>query len=550
MVESIRPMKALQHPRYQQAILIAASLVALLAIAFVLARAGYLRTMVTGEALYDFGYPASYSFSESIREFFTDRVQARYLHGVLVTLVYKVFRFNPPMFYFSALALLAAAAAGITWLLREYLKPGWRSAMLLLAVATLPVVVPILVSLKKLHHALAWALFWWACVCLYQWARSRAHGWGLAAAALFIGAWLSYEAIAFLLPVGLFLAAAWLKGWRQFAGYFLAAMLITVAAYYVSGALVAHYEVYAPRTVSLEPLAVLLAPLRSIIAMLGFIANGAHIGSYDVSPLTQLFARVSMLALIGFGLGHVALAIARQRAAVLQDKWFWLSVTGLWLSFFTYIPFSLIEQRPDGDSLMGVGYGCIFLLVSAVHMLSARFGAKLGSLVFAAMLLASALVGVFSHQSQVATLREYDRGFEQFLRSLQAQAPSVQDDSTFVLVNTSWGRTGCLGYMNMLYLRNNLWCIHLLDGDREEMYTHAADGTLVEDTGRVFQPYFIIIQQQLDGNVKILDALRPGDFPLIPLEWQNPQPVYTDYSRILPEETGKSELMQYLDTLP
>jgi hypothetical protein len=102
--------------------------------------------------------------------------------------------------------------------------------------------------------------------------------------------------------------------------------------------------------------------------------------------------------------------------------------------------------------------------------------------------------------------------------------------------------------MNMLYARENLNCIHLLDNDIEEMYTHI-DGKLVEDTGRVFEPDYILIMADSTGRAIIMDSIDSSDLPALPITWLDKSPLVTDFSRIINDFGAPSRFMDYLEKI-
>ena len=207
---------------------------ALAALAFLLFLSNHIPGHLTGEAFADFVYPYLYNWKDSIVHFFMERDRARFLHGVLVTGLYALFGYNPPVFYLATHLLIILGATALGLILAGYVKKPWLAVLLTLTLSLMPVLLPDLFALKKLHHALAWGLFWWSVLFFIEWVRRDKWPW-LVGTLLFPLSVLSYEAVGLLFPVPLMLSMPYILEVKQFWKKLGAALFINLAGVELSG---------------------------------------------------------------------------------------------------------------------------------------------------------------------------------------------------------------------------------------------------------------------------------------------------------------------------
>jgi hypothetical protein len=147
------------------------------------------------------------------------------------------------------------------------------------------------------------------------------------------------------------------------------------------------------------------------------------------------------------------------------------------------------------------------------------------------------VTGVTTYAQGVQASRQEDFRLQNVVLTLKAQVPDVAETINFIFVNSGLGRTGCIGFVNMVYDRSNLHCIHLLSGDTQESYTRTADG-LQERGGRLWPERFIIVTLDAQGNVMLLDQLGSDDYSNLPITWESLEPLLTNRSLIYSTVTG------------
>ncbi len=514
---------------HQHFVIVATTAIGLTGLALYLALSGHFRPIIRGEALYDISYPMLFSFWDGIVEFFRERVQARLLHGVLISVLEGFFGFAPPYFYFTAASLTVLSAALLSQILKKYIEPGWQSVLIVLTLSLLPSVSPWLSDLGKLHHALAWALFWLSCLLLQNWVKQGNPWWLIGSFVFFLASFLSYEATAFLLPVGILLSSQYMKTNKQFFYSLIVSIAMTGLVYLSSLLIYKAFGVMPQRTTTMGLFEILASPLNSIAAVFTFFSNRSLAGSLPYSRAATQTGLALVILLMGYGL-TICLTKFKTRINDISED-FWLSISAFWLIFATYLPFYFVGQRFGSDPFVGMGYSTVLLLLAVAWHLRIAKNKTAGKFILGLMLIMISISGVLALQYRMDRSKGDDARFITFINSLHQQIPSVKENSTFVLVNENWGRTACLGYMNILYSRKNLSCIHLLANSQEETYVRTQAG-LIENTGRLFDPDFILLQVNENGEVILLEALSPEDYPLLPIDWDSPVPLTTNLERI------------------
>jgi hypothetical protein len=213
-----------------------------------------------------------------------------------------------------------------------------------------------------------------------------------------------------------------------------------------------------------------------------------------------------------------------------------LLLSGLWLTVAAYVPYIVAGQSPDSDSMRGAAFGVVLILLAGTNWIASV--AKnvianviiLGTCVF---WIGSALI---AYADGIASSRQEDLVLQNVVITLKEQVPDVAEQTNFVFINSGLGRTGCIGFVNMLYDRSNLHCIHLLSGDAQEGYTRTEDG-LVEEDGRLWPDRFIILTFDDQGLVTVLDQLDQDDYENLPVTWEAKSPLVTNRSLIYPVST-------------
>jgi len=516
------------------AIWITAAVLLFGAIAFYLT--GFVKQNISGEAFYDFQYPYLFPFSESWKIFFLDRIQSRLMHGVFVSALFHVFGFNPPVYYLIGLILVICTATLITLVLRSFIKLPWISVLLVATFTWLPLNIPDLMVLKKLHHALAWFAFWLAVFLWQKWFEKKRIFSLLAAALAFLASILSYEVAIALFPVAVFITLPKLKDVRDFIGYLGMSIWIT----FLSGLAFLNLE-GVKRFSRVESLSAiggwdlgylvnsslsLLSKLPAAIWNSGLRENPS--GIQDAVGKTILVITV-------IGLFGVIRQFFRKKNRI-QEK-FSLVLTGLWLGVAAYLPFILAGQAPDSDSLRGAAFGTVFIVLAATSWIVEQGKKVLGNLFLTGICLFWICTGFIYYAQGVMSSKQEDLILQNVVVTLKKQVPDVAEGTNFIFVNSGVGRTGCIGFVNMLYDRSKLHCIHLLSGDTQESYTRT-DAGLVETGGRLWPERFIIVTFDDQGRVTVLDQLDQDDFEILPVTWESIKPLVTNRSLIYPDVTS------------
>jgi hypothetical protein len=484
---------------------------------------------LSGEGLYDFQFPYSDTFWDSWREFFIGRVRSRLMHGVFISAIYSITGYNPPAIYLSLWLFIVATATLIALTLRPYVRSGWVAVLLLIAFTWLPLNINDLVLSKKAHHILAWFLFWLAIFLFQRWVVGKRLGNLLGAALAFLGSILGYEVAAALLPVAVLFSLPYIKTRADFANKLGMALWISALA----GLALINLEAIKPYGSLQETYTNAASPTSAVTNYLGGFPqiftgmwDGYLLGEFLASDVIVWAVRLAIL--LGFGAAAYAtwrFVQNRKKGALVLP----LVLAGAWLVLFNYAPFALAGQPPDGDSLRGAAFALILFGLAGASALKPRLGFALVALICVTW----TGIGLFAYQHQLSTSRDQDAVLRQFVISLKQQVPEVLEGTEFIFVNSGFGRTGCIGLLSMLYDREQLHCIHLLDGDREEMYVRNDDG-LLEVGGRTHGERFIILLVAADGSAVLINEISAESLPLVAITWQSDEPLQMDFSLIQP----------------
>jgi hypothetical protein len=222
-----------------------------------------------------------------------------------------------------------------------------------------------------------------------------------------------------------------------------------------------------------------------------------------------------------------------------------LLVSGLWLSVFGALPHYFANQGIEPDSLRGAALGLVFISVAAYLWIFEKGKETIASVFLAAIAMFWIVIGIQgyiqAHEERVALEQVIDN----FVFSLKQEVPYVKENTTFIYVNASLGRTGCIGMMNMLYSRDKLQCIHLMANDQPGSYVRVA-GKLKEDSGRDYEENFIILTFDDAGFVTIINEMTPTSHPSSPLLWEDFSAIVTNTDQILTDELpGSRESLFY-----
>lgn len=526
------------------AIWAAGAALALVAVGLFLARA--IPQNFSGEAFYDFQYPYRYSFLESSRVFFMERIRSRLVHGIFVSALYHTFGFNPPAIYLSAFLTIIATAVVITFTIKRFIRSPWMAALLVVTFTWLPLNITDLMALKKIHHVLGWFLFWLAVLLFQSWVSNKRVAWLLGATLAFLASVLSYEAALALLPVAVILSAHHIRGLKDWANKLGVAIWITL----LSGLVILNLETLKPFSgIGQVYSADLFAPghiFQSAAAQIpqipAAIWRGVLFGDGGFTSGALLFAQ-ALLVLLLIGIIFVlwrAFSVAKTKKRHVNDALV-LCVAGAFLAAANYAPFLLAGQPPDGDSLRGAAFGLILVALGSALLFSSQWRQRawMGRLALVAVCGFWIYAGGSAYAQLLDTARHVEDVIRNFAVTLKVQIPEVPAGTEFIFVNAGLGRTGCIGALNMLYDQGDLHCIHLLAGDTQETYVRVADG--LQETGRrLFPDRFIILTFDAEGRVTIIDELGAEAYADIPVTWQSSEPLHTDRSLILPLSPGEN----------
>ncbi|MEX1248713.1 MAG: hypothetical protein WEA61_09555 [Anaerolineales bacterium] len=511
----------------------------------VLFLAGAIPQNFSGEAFYDFQFPYRDSFLESSRVFFLERVRSRLMHGVVISAVYDIVGFNPPAIYLSIFLMIIATAVIIAFSLKRFIHSPWVAALLVFALAWLPLNITDLMALKKAHHVFAWFLFWLAVLLFQRWVVNKRLPWLFGATFSFICSVLAYEATIGLFPIAVFLSVHYIKDPKDWLNKLALTAWISMLAAFAFLNLEAIKPFSGVETMysgSLFDASQILQTAATLLPQFpDAIFSGALFGEMSSTPLLLPISQIISIGILVLLFLILWTAVSREkRGRAGKPETLALCVAGAWLALFTYAPFLLAGQPPDSDSLRGFAFGMFLIaLGGALFLQQPRGRAWRSSAILAAVCGFWIMAGGLAYAQGVKTARQQDLILRNFVISLKAQVPDVAYGTQFVFVNASLGRTGCIGALNMLYDHNELQCIHLLDGDTQETYTRLPDG-LLETGGRLKREYFIILTFDQLGNVTLIDEFGPENYPDLPITWESTETLRTDFRLILPQAEGKN----------
>lgn len=522
---------------------------ALTGIAVVLLLFDKLPWHLVAEAFYDFSFPYQYAWKDSIWHFFMERDRARLLHGVLVTGLYALFGYAPPVFYLAGHLLTILGATAIGLMAADYLKKPWQVALLVIALSLLPLALQDMLVLKKLHHALAWALFWWACYFFVEWVHRERWPW-LLGTLLFPLSILSYEAVSLLFPVALFLSLPRLKGkiWPK---------VLTVGLLSIAGALGFWLlEQLKPTGRSADTfyannMGAMLARLKELplgiqrlveAILQGQLSSVYLLGLNWVRWAVVASAILVTLAAIWLMLRH--LKLSGWTAKTLLQPGISFTLAGLWMAFATYIPFMLAGQSPDNDSLRGAAIALFLLLIALYTQISKLARANAIFIGFCTLWI---LIGALGYTQALASSRQNSEWVNNYVLSLKEQVPAIKEDAIFVMLNSDVSASGCAGMHNMIFNRITLRCLFLNDNDEENAFTRI-EGWMLERRGGRFEGDMVIVHIDDSGYGRLVDQVTAEAYPALPITWEVDDPLVTVNAIIYPEdyENGlRSDLYEY-----
>ena len=511
-----------------------------------------------GEAFYDFAFADGYSWQESWKEFFFFRHRSRFMHGVFVTILYKLQGFNPPALYLTVYLLKILTSMAIMLTIKDFVSRPWLSSLLTITFTLLPANIPELFLLRKIHHSLAWFTFWLAVLFVQRWIFKQKAGWLIPATLAFTSSILSYEATGGLLMIALFLSLNRISNLRDFGRKAIVVLLISLFGWATFLQLeatkpsAAIYEYYFKGQFDL--FAQSAALIEGIFSLLESIWTGGLFALYytpgSVDQFVSRLLILSALFLLAIGL-YTYLRREKDSSskprALLYTKMLALTASGAWLAIVTYFPFVLAGQKPDSDSLLGAAIGLIFVALAAYTFLLSLGREKLGAIYIAATCLFWVIIGSLSYPTALAETAKFDTRTTNLMLSLKENIPRVKENTTFVFVNTDFHRGSiCQSMLRMLYDRNKLACIHLLDNRSDiESYTRES-ASFVENTGRMFEYDFVLLSADDEGAVTLIEEISPEGYPDLPITWSSRDPIPFNTSRIIRLPSPPSQYYNYL----
>jgi hypothetical protein len=526
----------------------------LLSISAILFLTGYINQNIRGEAFYDFQYADRYPWDLSWKVFFFNRVLSRLMHGVFVTFLYKIFGYNPPAIYLSALFLQISSAVFISLAIKNFINDWWNAFIVTCTLALLPLGMQNALVLKEIHHALAWLLFWIAVWFFSKWAANRSLFSLSGMTIAFILAVLSYEVVIALLPVSVLLALPILKGTKDFiknigltifVSCLAAAVVIVVDGIKMSGRL--GELLFASSSAGFDSLTRIFQYLLHLPSAVWF--DGLFGEFYMPGTLVSFFSKVIIALSLSIALMGAMASIGKARQfgkftfANFQDKRLVCFLSGIYLGIFAYVPYGLLNIDRNVDSLQGVSVGLILVALGAVFSLAQIGRQNLSKALIGLICLFWIAIGGINYVVAQQEGRADDIRLSNFIFSIKQFVPYVKENTTFIFVEAGFSRTGDIGLMNMLYGRKNLRCIHLFDFDREETYMRLSN-LLVEDTGREYDPDFIILTFDETGRVSLIASITPEAYPNLPITWIVNMPILLNHSRIMDSIEGTTPSTQ------
>jgi hypothetical protein len=519
-----------------RAIAIAAG--AMFALAVSLYISGYINQNLAGESFYDFHYPDRFGLLASIKVFFLNRIRSRLGHGIFVSIMYELLGYNPPAFFLVIQFLVIGTATFIALAIKDFVKDSRLLALLVVSLTLLPLNIHYIVFLKNAHHVMSWFTFWASTYVFITWSRTKLTKWLFVSALLFIASVLTYEVSVALLPVAFFLGLQYFEKPKQLLRPFLAVVAVTglavllffVVEYVKPGGNINNF--YGDIGATKKLLGVLSIPSNAAVG----VWNDGLFGLFvSPTPLISSAAKLFVLGALLVSIFAFFRAIPKERGKIYQALFTppaILLMAGLWLAVFGALPHHFANQGIEADSLRGAAFGLFFFAAAAYWWIRQTGRVVLASVFFASLSLFWIGIGsssyIQAHQDRVVL----EKVIANFVFSLKQEVPYVKENTTFIYVNASLGRTGCIGMMNMLYSRDKLQCIHLMDKDAPDSYARLP-GMLKEDSGREYEEDFIILTFDEEGYATIIDQLSPTAYPTAPIQWIDDTPILTNTSRIM-----------------
>jgi len=525
---------------------------AMVALALGLYFRGYINQNLAGESFYDFHYPDRFSLLASIKVFFLNRIRSRLGHGIFVSLMYELLGYNPPAFFLAIQFLVIGTATFIALILKDFIKDPRLLALLVVGATLLPLNIHYIVFLKNAHHVMSWFAFWASTFFFVTWSRTKQSKWLLVSAILFIASVLTYEVTVALLPVAFFLGLQYYEKPKQLIRPFLAVFTITVIAVLLflivenikPGGNINKF--YGDIGAAKKLLGVLSIPANAAV---GAWNDGLFGHFVSPTPLISSIAKLFIVAPMLLSLLAFLRGFANDKGKLSQALFSppaILLMSGGWLAILGAVPHHFANQGIEADSLRGAAFGLFFLAAAGYGWIKQTGRPALASLFLASLSLFWIWIGSVSYVQAHQDRLVLENVISNFVFSLKEEVPYVKENTTFIYVNASLGRTGCIGMMNMLYSRDKLQCIHLRDNDAPDSYSRLP-GMLQEDSGREYEEDFIILTFDEEGYATIIDYLTPIAYPSLPILWIDETPILTNTSRIMQVADPDSRPSQFFD---
>ena len=510
---------------------------------------------ISGEAFYDFYFADQYPWQESWKVFFYERVLARFMHGVTITGLYKVIGYSPPGIYLSLIFVEIATAAFFALSLADLVRKKWHLFLVTITFALLPLNLHNILFLKPLHHAFAWLFFW---ICIFftsRWVKNGAlYELALGTLAGLISV-LYYEAFILAFPVAVLLNLKSISNLSEFVKKTAVTVVMSIGAIIMvfmleagklSGRL---FELFI--NLGSQSAGLISRIINGLSGLFNQVWNdGLLMPKYYPSLWETWLARLIFIAgtlfslylFIAFFL-HIRKSKKSREAIVNLDQIALLS-SAFFLGISIFVPYIMSTPERSVDTLVGVENGVLLILLALVITLQRKGKEVLANFLLIGFCAFWIWVGSNHYEQAVGTDERFGVRLGNFVESITQEIPQIKENTTFIFVNAGFGRTGCIGLMNMIYGQRKLHCIHLFDGDTEEMYTREEWG-LLEDTGRSFKPDFIILTLDGDGRAILIDEITPLSLPKVPIDWIVTAPIELNRDRIIKTQSPSSPLYFY-----
>lgn len=321
------------------------------------------RVNVLGELYYDIHYADRYSWWESWQNYAYDRVGARVMHGISISMLYEIFGFNPPVL-FTILALFQiATAAFLTTSIEDLLPEPWMAWLATLIFAFLP-----LGLINVMMFQVFAPFFAFATVVLFkQYIKTSSRFLLLATVFIQIVTALSSEGVLLVLPVAVLLSLKYIHTWSELI------KKLVLSGVIVSGSFVINLIAESLTTSQGGRFIGLFQGSYGGFGGLEFVGgffqdiwNFEPLGVwYEPGVLVGWFYRLLVCLCI---LGAV---LALWKSSKDFKDWLQYPSTGLFLSgvyltFVFWLPYLLISMSRPEDSLLGFSYALVFIALAAL----------------------------------------------------------------------------------------------------------------------------------------------------------------------------------------